>query len=88
MISCLSISVGNCFANLWLLVIKIAEASGSCSAWASISDATWSNSADLSAIINQFDTYGLLEAVEEVNNQVREDRDWEHMVGRAVLEDE
>ena len=43
---------------------------------------------DLSAIINQFDTYGLLEAVEEVNNQVREDRDWEHMVGRAVLEDE
>ena len=43
---------------------------------------------DLSAIINQFDTYGLLESVEEVNNQVREDRDWEHMVGRAVLEDE
>ena len=43
---------------------------------------------DLSAIINQFNTYGLLEAVEEVNNQVREDRDWEHMVGRAVLEDE
>ena len=43
---------------------------------------------DLSAIINQFDTYGLLEAVEEVNNQVREDRDWEHMVGRAVLEEE
>ena len=43
---------------------------------------------DLSAIINSFDTYGLLEAVEEVNNQVREDRDWEHMVGRAVLEDE
>ena len=43
---------------------------------------------DLSAIINQFDTYGLLESVEEVNNQVREDRDWEHMVGRAVLEEE
>ena len=38
--------------------------------------------------INQFDTYGLLEAVEEVNNQVRNDRDWEHMVGRAVLEEE
>ena len=32
-------------------------------------------------IINEFETYGLLEAVEEVNNQVREDRDWEHMVG-------
>ena len=43
---------------------------------------------DLSAIINEFETYGLLEAVEEVNNQVREDRDWEHMVGRAVLEEE
>jgi UDPglucose 6-dehydrogenase len=43
---------------------------------------------DLSAIINKFETYGLLEAVEEVNNQVREDRDWEHMVGRAVLEEE
>ena len=43
---------------------------------------------DLSAIINQFDTYGLLESVEDVNNQVREDRDWEHMVGRAVLEEE
>ncbi len=43
---------------------------------------------DLSAIINTFDTYGLLEAVEDVNNQVREDRDWEHMVGRAVLEEE
>ncbi len=43
---------------------------------------------DLSAIINQFDTYGLLESVEDVNNQVREDRDWEHMVGRAVLEED
>ena len=43
---------------------------------------------DLSAIINTFDTYGLLEAVEDVNNQVRENRDWEHMVGRAVLEEE
>ena len=43
---------------------------------------------DLSAIVNQFETYGLLEAVEDVNNQVREDRDWEHMVGRAVLEEE
>ncbi len=43
---------------------------------------------DLSAIINEFDTYGLLEAVEQVNDQVRENRDWEHMVGRAVLEEE
>ena len=43
---------------------------------------------DLSAIVNQFETYGLLEAVEDVNNQVRSDRDWEHMVGRAVLEEE
>ena len=43
---------------------------------------------DLSAMINGFDTLGLLEAVEQVNDQVRENRDWEHMVGRAVLEDE
>ena len=43
---------------------------------------------DLSAIINEFDTYGLLESVEDVNNQVRENRDWEHMVGRAVLEED
>jgi hypothetical protein len=31
---------------------------------------------------------GLLEAVEQVNDQVRENRDWEQMVGRAVLEEE
>ena len=43
---------------------------------------------DLSAIISQFETYGLLESVEQVNDQVRNDRDWEHMVGRAVLEEE
>ena len=43
---------------------------------------------DLSAIINTFKTFGLLEAVEQVNDQVRNDRDWEHMVGRAVLEDD
>jgi len=43
---------------------------------------------DLSAIVNTFNTYGLLEAVEQVNDQVRSDRDWEHMVGRAVLEEE
>ena len=43
---------------------------------------------DLSAIVSEFNTYGLLEAVEQVNDQVREDRDWEHMVGRAVLEEE
>ena len=43
---------------------------------------------DLSAIINEFKTYGLLESVEQVNDQVRENRDWEQMVGRAVLEEE
>jgi UDPglucose 6-dehydrogenase len=43
---------------------------------------------DLSAMINGFDTMGLLEAVENVNDQVRENRDWEQMVGRAVLEEE
>ena len=43
---------------------------------------------DLSAIVNEFKTYGLLESVEQVNDQVRENRDWEHMVGRAVLEEE
>jgi nucleotide sugar dehydrogenase len=43
---------------------------------------------DLSAIINTFKTFGLLEAVEQVNDQVRENRDWESMVGRAVLEDD
>ena len=41
---------------------------------------------DLSAIINQFETLGLLEAVEQVNDQVREDRDWEQMKGRAVID--
>ena len=43
---------------------------------------------DLSAMVNGFDTLGLLEAVEQVNDQVREHRDWESMVGRAVLEEE
>ena len=43
---------------------------------------------DLSAMVNGFDTLGLLEAVEQVNDQVRENRDWELMVGRAVLEEE
>jgi len=42
---------------------------------------------DLSAIINQFETYGLLEAVENVNDQVREDRDWEEMKGRAIIDE-
>ena len=41
---------------------------------------------DLSAIINEFKTYGLLEAVEQVNDQVRNDRDWEKMKGRAVID--
>jgi len=29
---------------------------------------------------------GLLEAVEQVNDQVRENRDWEQMKGRAVVD--
>ena len=41
---------------------------------------------DLSAIINEFKTYGLLESVEQVNDQVRENRDWEQMKGRAVID--
>ena len=41
---------------------------------------------DLSAMINGFDTLGLLEAVENVNDQVRENRDWEQMKGRAVVD--
>jgi len=39
---------------------------------------------DLSAIINGFKTLGLLKAVEDVNNKVRKNRDWEEMKGRAV----
>jgi len=42
---------------------------------------------DLSAIINQFETYGLLEAVENVNDQVRNNRDWEEMKGRAIIDE-
>tara|TARA_Y100001963_G_scaffold155343_1_gene246240 strand:- start:437 stop:1261 length:825 start_codon:yes stop_codon:yes gene_type:complete len=42
---------------------------------------------DLSAIINEFETLGLLEAVELVNDQVRDNRDWENMKGRAVIEE-
>ena len=42
---------------------------------------------DLSAIINQFETYGLLEAVENVNDQVRDNRDWEEMKGRAIRDE-
>ena len=40
---------------------------------------------DLSAIISGFETLGLLEAVEKVNNKVRENKDWEEMKGRAVI---
>ena len=40
---------------------------------------------DLSAIISGFKTLGLLEAVEKVNNKVRENKDWEEMKGRAVV---
>jgi UDPglucose 6-dehydrogenase len=42
---------------------------------------------DLSAIINSFETYGLLEAVENVNDQVRNNRDWEEMKGRAIIDE-
>tara|TARA_Y100001938_G_scaffold137696_1_gene202250 strand:+ start:384 stop:1226 length:843 start_codon:yes stop_codon:yes gene_type:complete len=42
---------------------------------------------DLSAIINQFETYGLLEAVEYVNDQVRNNRNWEEMKGRAIIDE-
>lgn len=42
---------------------------------------------DLSAIISQFETYGLLEAVESVNDQVRDNRDWEKMKGRAIIDE-
>ena len=42
---------------------------------------------DLSAIINKFETYGLLEAVENVNDQVRDNRDWEEMKGRAIIDE-
>tara|TARA_B100001094_G_scaffold16619_1_gene14332 strand:- start:2406 stop:3233 length:828 start_codon:yes stop_codon:yes gene_type:complete len=42
---------------------------------------------DLSAIISQFETYGLLEAVESVNDQVRDNRDWEEMKGRAIIDE-
>ena len=43
---------------------------------------------DLSAIISQFETYGLLEAVESVNDQVRDNRDWEKMKGRAIIDEQ
>jgi UDPglucose 6-dehydrogenase len=40
---------------------------------------------DISAIVNEFDTY-LLKSVLDVNDKVRENRDWEDMKGRAVIE--
>jgi UDP-glucose 6-dehydrogenase len=40
---------------------------------------------DLSAIISEFDTMGLLESVKKVNDKVRKNRDWEKMKGRSVI---
>ena len=40
---------------------------------------------DLSAIISEFDTLGLLESVKKVNDKVRKNRDWEQMKGRSVI---
>ena len=40
---------------------------------------------DISAIVNEFDSY-LLKSVLEVNDKVRKDRDWEEMNGRAVID--
>ena len=40
---------------------------------------------DLSAIISEFDTLGLLESVKKVNDKVRKNRDWEKMKGRSVI---
>ena len=40
---------------------------------------------DISAIVNEFDSY-LLKSVLDVNDKVRENRDWEDMKGRAVVE--
>jgi len=40
---------------------------------------------DLSAIVSDFETLGLLEAVKKVNGKVRNNKDWEEMKGRAVI---
>jgi UDPglucose 6-dehydrogenase len=40
---------------------------------------------DLSAIVSDFETLGLLEAVKKVNGKVRKNKDWEEMKGRAVI---
>jgi UDPglucose 6-dehydrogenase len=42
---------------------------------------------DVSAIISEFDTLGLLESVKKVNDKVRKNRDWEQMKGRAVIDE-
>ena len=42
---------------------------------------------DLSAIIYHCESYCLLEAVENVNDQVRDNRDWEEMKGRAIIDE-
>jgi len=40
---------------------------------------------DISAIVNEYDDMKLLQAVLDVNNKVRKNRDWEKMKGRAVV---
>jgi UDPglucose 6-dehydrogenase len=40
---------------------------------------------DISAIVNGYDDMKLLQAVLDVNNKVRKNRDWEKMKGRAVV---
>ena len=40
---------------------------------------------DISAIVNGYDDMKLLQAVLEVNDRVRKNRDWEDMKGRAVI---
>ena len=42
---------------------------------------------DLSAIISQFNTLGLLDSVNKVNLKIRNNKDWEKMDGRAVIDD-
>jgi len=41
---------------------------------------------DLSAIISEFDTLGLLKSVYKMNNRIRENKDWEKMKDRAIVD--
>jgi len=42
---------------------------------------------DVSALVNGYDDMELLQAVLQVNDKVRKDRDWEKMRGRAVVDE-